>query len=256
MIDDLNSNHGIMEDNPDYEELFKEFDKEKAFDEIARRFYNRNFGTTTKAEIELLMFSYYMDRTIQRYKDANNRLDYTKCSNFSMAKRLGITPERVRTLKVKKQARYPVEFDWQESLKALQDNIRFDNNKIIIPIIDPNLLNEIRDYIETKGGYVEIEASKSYLRIRIEYYCELMYYTMSIDDKKEFINRLKKELKKHNKLDDSFEYTTKGDILGTINNVLSITGTGLEIIKNVSGYFSPTNKLASILFKVLSVPLQ
>ena len=250
----MNNDHIIMEDNPEYEALFNGFDKEKAFDEIARLFFNRNFGTTPKAEIELLMFSFYMDRIVQKYTDAENRLDYAKCSNLSMAKQLGITPERVRSLKIKKQSRYPIVFDWQESLKSLQDYIRCDGKKIIIPIIDPNLLNEIRDYIERNGGYVEIETGKSYLRMRIEYYCKLMYYTLSVEDKNEFDKQLKKEMKKFNQKEDSFEYATKSDIVGMISDILSITGSGIEIIKNVSECFSPTNKLASILFKVLSVP--
>ena len=245
-----------MEFNPFYDELFKGFNKEKAFDEIAQLFYNRNFSTTTKSEIELLMFSYYMEMTIQKNVDSENRLDYSKCSDFAMAKQLGITPERIRTLKVKKQSRYPVDFDWQDSLKALQNNIRLEHKKIIIPIIDPNLLNEIRDYVETKGGYVEIEMSRSYLRIRIEYYIKLMYYTMSVENQKEFESQLKKELRKKNKVDDSYDYVTPNDILETINSVLSIAGNGLEIVKNVSKHFSPTNKLAGILYKVLSIALQ
>ena len=252
-MDNIN-NRSAMEFNPAYEELFIGFDKAKAFDEIARLFYNRNFGTTTKTEIELLMFSYYMDMTIQKHIDTENRLDYSKCSNYGMAKQLGVTPERIRTLKIKKQSRYPVEFDWQDSLISLQDNIRLEGKKIVIPIIDPNLLNEIRDYVETKGGYVEIEMSRSYLRIRIEYYLKLMYYTLSTENQKEFERQLKGELKERNKKEDSFDYVTNHEILGTINNVLSTASTGLEIVKNVSEYFSPTNKLASILFKLLSVP--
>ena len=244
-------NRNIMEFNTHYQDLFDGFDKAKAFDEIANMFYNRNFSTTTKAEIELLMFSYYMDMTIKKYTDSEDRLDYSKCSIFAMAKQLGITPERVRTLKIKKQSRYPVEFDWMESLKALQDNIRYDGKKIIIPIIDPNLLNEIRDYVETKGGYVEIETSRSYLRIRIEYYLTLMYCTFSNDEQEEFRKKLKEKLKASNKIDESYDYPTTGDKIGRVNDILSIAANSIGVIKDVTGCFAPQNKLADILCKVL-----
>lgn len=108
---------------------------------------------------------------------------------------MGITQEKVRGLKIKKQARYPEAFDWQKSLMSIKDNIRLDDNakRIIIPIPDPNLNAEIRNFISQKGGYIDFESGKDYIRIRVEYYLLLMYETLNIEDKKKF----KKEIKRN-----------------------------------------------------------
>lgn len=89
-----------------------------------------------------------------------------------MGKELGIPQEKVRTLKVKKQARYPVEFDWRQSLLSVKESIRFDKekNKIIIPTRDPNFYNEIRNFVEEHGGYIEIQRSGNLIQIRPEHF--------------------------------------------------------------------------------------
>ena len=157
--------------NTRYEKLFPNSgDKAGAFDKIAEMFYDKNFSSATKTEIELLMFSIYMDATIESCKKGNNTIDYNECSDYEMGKELGIPQEKVRTLKVKKQARYPIEFDWRESLKSIQDDIRYDRTKekIIIPTRDPNLYNEIRNFIEDHGGYIEVQRSGNLIQIRKE----------------------------------------------------------------------------------------
>ncbi len=50
-----------------------EHKKAKAFDKIADLFYKQNFGTTSKSEIELLMFSFFMDEMIDTYADQKNK---------------------------------------------------------------------------------------------------------------------------------------------------------------------------------------
>lgn len=49
-----------MQHNKEYEKLFRSFDKVKAFDMLAELFYDRNFATTSKSEIDLLMFSFFL----------------------------------------------------------------------------------------------------------------------------------------------------------------------------------------------------
>ena len=99
-------------DNEKYEKLFPDCKKAEAFDQISEMFYNRNFSSASKAEIELQMFSIYMDATIDLCRnEEDNTIDYNACSDYEMGKALGISQERIRTLKVKKQARYPKEFD-------------------------------------------------------------------------------------------------------------------------------------------------
>ena len=93
--------------------------KAAAFDKIARMFYEQNFGTATKAEIELQMFSIYMETMLEKYKKSDGVMDFKECSDYNIGKRLGIPQEKVKTLKVKKQARYPYDFEWTDSLKSI-----------------------------------------------------------------------------------------------------------------------------------------
>ena len=79
--------------------------KADAFDRIAKLFYFRNFGTANKSDIELLMFDFLLNVLIENNTDNDNVLDYNECSDYYIAKLLGITQEKVRNLKVKKQAR-------------------------------------------------------------------------------------------------------------------------------------------------------
>ncbi len=54
--------------------------KAEAFDKIAEMFYDRNFGATSKSEIELLMFSILMDGMIHKYSNGDV-LDMNACSD-------------------------------------------------------------------------------------------------------------------------------------------------------------------------------
>ena len=43
-------------------ELFEDIYKIKAFDEIAKHYYNKNFGTMQKFDFDVLMFSIYIEQ--------------------------------------------------------------------------------------------------------------------------------------------------------------------------------------------------
>lgn len=63
-------------------------------------FYCGNFGATNKSEIELLILSIFMEE-MTKHNSYDGVLDYKRCSDFNMAKLLGIPQEKVRTLKSK-----------------------------------------------------------------------------------------------------------------------------------------------------------
>ena len=227
-----------MKYNNEYEELFFDFDKENAFNELAELFFDRNFSTATKSEIELRMFHYYMKALINKYRDEEtNVLDYSACSDYNIAKQLGITRERVRSLKVKTQARFPEEYTWTDSLISLKDNVRYDERKkrIIIPVPDPNLYNEIRDFIEKNGGYVEIQRSENVIQIRPEYYIMLIYDVEGADGKKKTCEAVMKELNKKNpKTPISIE--SKADM---VNHILGIAENGFSILSSLMDLNNP-----------------
>lgn len=85
--DDLQKLEGYsLQLNHDYERLFSDFNKASAFDRIAELFYDRNFSSSSKSEIELLMFSFYMDAVIRANQRADGVIDYVKCSDYEIAK--------------------------------------------------------------------------------------------------------------------------------------------------------------------------
>ena len=78
-----------------YSELFSVGDKAKAFDELAKRYYSRNFGTLSKSDIDTLMFSLYIERILD-----NSEEDMSKYRDYLIARQLGITESRVRYTKL------------------------------------------------------------------------------------------------------------------------------------------------------------
>lgn len=202
----------------------EERNKKKAeyFDKIAKMFYEQNFGAANKSEIELLMFSIFLDEMIEHNCDDKNVLDYKECSDFKLGKMLGIPQEKVKTLKVKKQARYPKEFEWQKSFLSIKDAIRYDLEKkrIIIPVTDPNLYLSIRNFIEENNGYIEIQRGSNILQMRPEHFFSLLYLGISNDaEKKKAKKAFIKKLKKINEIEDIDEINTDDEIIGRILNI-------------------------------------
>ena len=195
------------------EDLIKK--KAKAFDDIAMLFYDRNFGSSSKSEIELMMFSILMDAMINKYANDNGVLDYNMCSDYNMGKALGIQPSKVTTLKKNKQARYPVNFNWQQSLKMIESNIRYskEKNKIIIPVRDPNLYIEIKNFIEENGGFIEMQYGSNVIQIRPEYFFLLLYNGISDEKERAKIrDAFAIELKNKNKINDISSVKTDDDV--------------------------------------------
>ena len=220
--------------------------KAAAFDKIAELFYDKNFSSASKSEIELLMFSIYMDAMIDAYRKEDGVIDYVQCSDYEIAKQLGLTQDKVRNLKLKKQARYPVVFDWQKSLESIKDNIRLDAGakRIVIPVTDPNLNVEIRNFITSHGGFVDFESGKDYIRIRIEYFLMLMYETLYVDDKQKFVKEMKKALHKANSQENTVKDTDPKEVF---DNVFSLVKSGLEIVDHVTQIVNPENTLIKLL---------
>lgn len=218
---------------------FSNEQKIKGFDRIASLFYEKNFGSSSKAEIELLLFDIYLEAMIAKYKDPITEvLDYNACSDYRIGNELGIPQERVRTLKIKKQARFPISFDWRQSLLAIKENIYYNkqSQRIIIPIRDPNLYNDIRNFIEDCGGYIEIQRGSNVIQMRPAYYFMLFYEGLNEEDQGKCRKALEKELKKQGKKD--FEIPSIESKRETLNHILAITENVTGMIGSVFSLFS------------------
>lgn len=222
-----------MKNNESYQELFSDESlKAKSFERIAELFYDKNFSSATKSEIELLLFSIYLDAKLDRNKKADNTVNYGDISDYALGKELGIPQEKVRSLKVRKQARYPVEFDWKASLFSIKDSIRYDDIKkrIIIPTRDPNLYIEICNYIENHGGYIEVQRSGNVIQIRPEHFFMLAYEDLNDEEQKKCREELIRELYKHNSDNTIPEPHTARQVLEIAGKIANCGVGVLEVI--------------------------
>jgi hypothetical protein len=51
---------------------FTNKEKVEMFDEIAKKFYNHNFGTFSKSEMELMMFNFYIKKIVSTNVESDN----------------------------------------------------------------------------------------------------------------------------------------------------------------------------------------
>ncbi len=226
---------------------FTNEDKIKYFDEIADKFYNKNFGLLSKSEFELMMFRFYLEKLIFANKCEDGTIDYAKCSDYKISKDLGITQQRVKNLKVKNQLTNPIEFEWEKALAKLTKNARYDQvtKRITLNIPDPNLYLEIQNFIEDNGAYIEKQLNSKVLQLRAEYYIDLIIALESEENRKAVIKSLKKLFKDSGKEDGVFQEKEIGKSLlkGTIN----IT----EVVANLSSIISPENIIGTALINLI-----
>lgn len=225
-------------------------EKADRFDQISKMFYETNFGLASKAEIELLMFKFYYEKLIESNRTSTGNIDYNACSDYRISKDLGITQQRVRNLKIRKQLVYPAKYDWKKELSILMNNARYDEklNKITVSIPDPNLYYDIQNFIEELGGYIDIQLNSKILQIRAEYFLALV---VAVENSPENQKRLEKEIKKEfikkNKSEQGYDSKNIGKSL--IELATNIT----TIAANISGIISPSNLLGVSFLKLLGI---
>lgn len=185
-----------------YYKVFSDEDKVKAFDRIAECYYFKNFGTVSKAELELLMFSIYLDRVIGTVGIEN----FNEYSDYNLSKYLGITQNRVSLLKEKKQLKYPQEYAWQELFKAIAGKARYENEKVKIQIPNKSIYNDIKNQIELLDGYVDVQLNPTLLQIPVDAYLDLVMAVEGEEGKKEIKKILRSEFQNADELKNYVEH--------------------------------------------------
>ena len=176
-----------------YQDLFDEKSKIEAFDKIAKNYYCCNFGSMQKSDLDVLMFSILIDRILEKTEE-----DFNTYSDYTLSKKLGITQQRISNLKIKKELKYPYEkFDWRKSFARLVKNARFEDEKIKIYIPDPNLFLEIKNSIESNGGYIDVTLNSKLLQITPEYYLWLLMIIVPENEKESLNKAIQTQLKKN-----------------------------------------------------------
>ena len=176
-------------------------EKVKMFDEIAEKFYYANFGQLSKSDIELMMFNFYINKLIDKNKRPDNTIDYNKCSDYLISRELGITQQRVRNLKIKKQLVYPIDYDWKSAFLLLRENAVYelDTHRISMNIPDPNLYYEIQNFFDEKGHFIERQLNSKILQMRAEDFLALAIEIEGEENRRKILKELKKQFKEHNK---------------------------------------------------------
>ena len=155
---------------------FSKEEKISTFDKIERNYFNQNFGSMSKTDLETLLFSEYIEHCIR------NNFPF---DDYSLSKQLGITQSRIRTLKERKELKYPYEgFDWKISFAESVKNAKYDESDHYVKILiqDVNVLNEARHFIEEKGWYDECSLNKKLLRLPLDCFTEICVDDKSLAD--------------------------------------------------------------------------
>ena len=158
------------------------------FDKIEQNFFTQNFGSMSKTDFETLLFSEYIEHCIR------NRLPF---DDYALSKQLGITQSRIRTLKERKELKYPHEgFDWKEAFAESVNNAKYDSHDHRIKMIvqDINVMNEVRNFIETKGWYDECSLNRKLLSIPLDCFLEICSADDTFDGV--FSDEAKREIEK------------------------------------------------------------
>ena len=225
---------------------FTDEEKVEMFEEISDCFYNANFGKTSKSDIELMMFGFYIKKMIAENQNEDGTVDYNKCSDYKISKELGITQQRVRNLKIKNQLINPIDFEWEKSFAHLIKNARYSDKKVILSIPDPNLYLEIQNFIEENGAYVEKQLNSKILQIRVEYFIDLIVSVEPEESRKNIIDKLKKHFKESQQENRLFDEKNIGKTLADVtSNIATIAGLVSECI-------SPTNIIGKALIDLIS----
>ena len=167
---------------------FTNEEKTALFDKIAALYFNKNFGSTSKADFETLLFSEYIEHCLS---------SNLPCDDYTISKNLGITQSRVRSLKERKEVKYPyTEFTWRTAFASAVENAKYDEYDHYVKFIiqDVNVMNEARHLIEEKGWYDECSLNKKLLRIPLDCFTEICLEDESLADL--FSEEAEKSIKK------------------------------------------------------------
>jgi hypothetical protein len=181
-------------------------EKMKAFNLIAERYYDLNFGTMTKSEIDILMFSILIDHL------QSNKIEF---SDYSLSKDLGISQSKVRGLRISQQLKYPKKLNWQEEFARSIDNAVFDEktSTMKVSVSDPNVLLEIKNVIENSGGYVEVQLNSKLLQVRVEHFVHLLIVLQNSENENQILKRINNSVKKYKKMEEDITKENLGELL-------------------------------------------
>ena len=147
---------------------FTSEEKATAFDLLATRYFDRNFGTLPKSNLDVLMFSIYLNHCVQSGEPTD---DYT------LSKELGISPTKIRSLKQNEALQLTVSRsdNWKEEFARYAKFARYDPAKQMVKMTIPEVvvLNELRHFVVQNGLYDEYQLNPRLFQCRLDVFVEL-----------------------------------------------------------------------------------
>ena len=171
-------------------ELYSDTEKAKLFTEITEHFFDRNFGSMSKSDYEVLLFRMLLDYLRKKEPE--------RCSDYQMSKILGISQSRIRNLKIKAELIYPrKDFDKAWKLLFTEDvrNAKYDETSGLVKMNIPDItvLTELRNYMENNGWYNEYQLNPKLFQCPLDIF---IYLCQKIDDENLIIDdKAKKRIK-------------------------------------------------------------
>lgn len=177
--------------------ILTDIEQKELAEKISEAYFRQNFGSMSKADFELLLFSEYLSHCM----NAKEKVD-----DYTLSKSLGITQTRVRALKERKELKYPDHsFEWRDDFVESVKNAKYDKNDHYVKMIiqDVRVMNEVRHFIEEKGWYDECSLNKKLLRIPLACFTDICIDDSSIHEL--FTSEAKKKVKSISKSDSEIE---------------------------------------------------
>lgn len=204
--------------------------KEKLMNRIEESgLFTNNFGTFSKSDYELLMFTVYLDSIEGEVRSSK------------ISKDLGITESKVRNLRIKSQLLYPRKIELEKELKNAIKNGYYDDltRTIKITIDDPSVQIELKNMIEENNGCVDLALNSKQLVLSIK---SLLIIASVFDgNTKEVLKELNnKKIEEDSYLSIIEKKPTKEQVkdyacntVTILNSLLQLYTTGQPILKEI-----------------------
>ena len=132
---------------------------------IKEQCLNRNFGTLSKSEFDLLVFHYYL-------LDKQAQVGSAYVTDYEIGRKLGLTIQRVRSLREREALKWPPKEEgrWKE---RFLDCLKFahcdeKSGAVKIPVPDVNLIKEIRNYLEIAGLFDDYQLNPKVFQCNLD----------------------------------------------------------------------------------------
>lgn len=191
--------------------------------------FTRRFGTFTKSDYEVLMFTIYLDSMDEPVRD------------YDVSIALGITESKVRNLRIRSQLLYPKDIIWQRELAESIEHGYYDTqtSQITITFENPSIQSMVKNIIEKNFGTVGQSLNVKQLVLPVESFLLLAAYAEQEPDRviRELNRAVQADSENTSKIEKkSFRHRflqSISDLPGFLSLILSIYQSGRPIIESI-----------------------